>query len=66
MKSITSVTGVISSANADRTQSKQFVLPQPTRRNLKYCMSHLGWVSLNSIGLCSLCGSAMVEDEDMT
>jgi len=33
--------------------------------NNKYCMSHLGWVtSLN--GLCPKCGSAMLEDEDLT
>ena len=32
----------------------------------KYCMSHLGWTTMNSNGLCSMCGSAMLEDEDMS
>jgi len=32
----------------------------------KYCMSHLGWTTLNANGLCAKCGSAMLEDEDMT
>ncbi len=32
----------------------------------KYCMSHLGWTTLNAKGLCSECGSAMLEDEDMS
>lgn len=32
----------------------------------KYCMSHLGWTTLNEKGLCAKCGSAMLENEDMT
>lgn len=32
----------------------------------KYCMSHLGWTHLTSTGVCCSCGSAMVEDEDLT
>lgn len=30
-----------------------------------YCMSHLGWV-YTSNGLCPKCGSAMLEEKDMT
>lgn len=36
-----------------------------SKRKQKYCMSHLGWTTLSSVGLCSRCGSAMLQDEDM-
>lgn len=31
----------------------------------KFCMSHHGWTLPNKLGLCSQCGSAMLENEDL-
>ena len=39
---------------------------RPARTGMKYCMSHLGWIQEPLDGLCRQCGSAMLENEDMT
>lgn len=36
-----------------------------TDRQRMYCMSHLGWMICDGY-ICSTCGSAMIESEDMT
>lgn len=32
---------------------------------MKFCMSHHAWILPNSFGCCPVCGSAMLEDEDL-
>lgn len=57
---------MISKNNGCITGAWQNIVNVPIKKVKKFCMSHLGWTTLNEKGLCSQCGSAMLEDEDMT